>query len=121
LSQQLQHGAPAKPHSLTTRWLAFVCLLLAGVVGTAQAVHVHGELLPKNDLQAHLPADAGQQLGGEEHCPLCVAMHSTLPVEEAALPGAALLSSTKVVEHQSLAPATRWHFAMFSRPPPSVV
>ncbi len=109
----------APVHPLWRRWVAAVCLLLAGVVGTAQAVHTHGKLVPRTKVELHLPAADGQTLGGEEHCPLCVALH-TSAMPEAQAPTYALLSGfVAPVPEQVVARAeTLWHFARFSRPPP---
>jgi len=94
-----------------------LCVALMAAIGTAQAVHIHGDWLPKNAAHASLPADASQGQG-EEHCPLCVAMHSALPVTLAVVPVPLLevqhLFSTRVL----VAPQKLWSFAMFSRPPP---
>jgi len=97
-----------------------LCVALMGAIGTAQAVHIHGDWLPKNAAHASLPADASQGQG-EEHCPLCVAMHSALPVTLAVIPvplrEVRQLFSARVL----VAPQKLWSFAMFSRPPPAAV
>lgn len=94
--------------------------MLAAAIGTAQAVHIHGDWLPKKSAHASLPV-ASTQAQGEEHCPLCVGMHSavpamlqvvTAPVVEAELQ----LASDVLVAQQRLE-----HFANFSRPPPVAV
>jgi len=56
--------------------------------------------------------------GGEEHCPLCIAMHSALPVAAHIDALHLTLVECKVVQALNHAPETQWHFAMFSRPPP---
>jgi hypothetical protein len=94
-----------------------LCVVLMGAIGTAQAVHIHGDWLPDNALQATLPADASQGQG-EEHCPLCVAMHSALPVTMVVMSAPLqevrqLLTARALIAHQKLL-----SFAMFSRPPP---
>jgi hypothetical protein len=86
-------------------------------IGTAQAVHIHGEWLPQNALHATVPADASQGQG-EEHCPLCVAMHSTLPVTLAVVPLPLREVQQRFSTRVLIAPQKRWSFAMFSRPPP---
>lgn len=94
-----------------------LCVVLMAAVGTAQAVHIHGDWLPQNAAHVSLPADASQGQG-EEHCPLCVAMHSALPVTVVAIALPMLevrqLFSARVL----VAPQKLWSFAMFSRPPP---
>jgi hypothetical protein len=98
--------------------LAFACLLLVAGASSVQAVHIHGQWLPKNAAQVGAPADASQLPGGEDHCPLCVAMHSALPVTAHVEPARLVLVECKVVLGVDRAPETAWHFAMFSRPPP---
>jgi len=94
-----------------------LCVALMAAIGTAQAVHIHGDWLPDNAAHASLPADASQGQG-EEHCPLCVAMHSALPVTLAVVPvplrEIRLLLSARIL----VAPQKLWSFAMFGRPPP---
>ena len=101
--------------------LASACLLLVGFASSAQAVHIHGDWLPHQAAQVGAAADASQLPGGEERCPLCVAMHSALPTVVSLQPVQMVLVECKpatVVEQRHDA---QWHFAMFSRPPPAVV
>jgi hypothetical protein len=105
---------------LWKRWVALVALLFAGVVGTVQAVHIHGQWLPHATHELHAPALDPQSLGGEEHCPLCVAMHSTLPVALELSPVPIAVHVVLPAETEVPAPSSRWHFAMFSRPPPAL-
>jgi hypothetical protein len=100
------------------RTLAFACLLFIAVIGSIQAVHIHGQWLPRNAAMAGAPADASQLPGGEEHCPLCVAMHSTLPVSNRIQPARLVVVECLSLPVVGRAPEARWHFALFSRPPP---
>ncbi len=100
------------------RVLAFACLLLVGVVGSIQTVHIHGQWLPHRAATVGAPADASQIPGGEEHCPLCVAMHSTLPVSNRMQPVRLVVVECRALPVIGRAPDAQWHFAMFSRPPP---
>jgi hypothetical protein len=100
------------------RLLALACLLLVSVASSAQAAHIHGQWLPDHAQKAGAPADASQLPGGEEHCSLCVAMHSALPVAQRVAPVHLLVSETRVVTAEDRAPDALWHFALFSRPPP---
>jgi hypothetical protein len=102
------------------RLLAFACLLFVGVVGSVQAVHIHGKWLPRNAALAGAPADASQLPGGEERCPLCVAMHSTLPVSNRIQPVRLVAVVCRPLPAVQRAPEAQWHFAMFSRPPPAL-
>lgn len=101
------------------RVLALAGLLLVGAVSSVQAVHIHGQWLPHPGAMAGAPADASQLPGGEEHCPLCVAMHSTLPVSNRIQPVRLVVVECRTLPVTGRAPETPWHFAMFSRPPPA--
>jgi len=111
-------AAPTPGAGAAARLLALVCLLLVSAVGTAEAAHIHGALLPDNTLKAAAPADAGLP-GGPEHCPLCVAMHSAMPVELRSTPAPSIVVERRAPAVMGYAPDAHWHFAMFSRPPPA--
>jgi hypothetical protein len=100
--------------------MAILCLLIVGFVSSAQAAHVHGQWLPHQQTQADAAVNASQT-PSEAACPVCVAMHTALPV------AAAVPATEMVAEEPMRAPATAdrvpdeaWHFARFSRPPPVV-
>ena len=117
LANKLQRERIASAHPQWLRVVAMLCVALMGAIGTAQAVHIHGDWLPQNALHATVPVDASQGQG-EEHCPLCVAMHSALPVTRVVVPVSLRevrlrLSPRALIAHQRLL-----SFAMFSRPPP---
>jgi hypothetical protein len=94
--------------------------LLVTVASSAQVTHIHGEWLPHHDAQVSAAVDASQLPGGEGRCPLCVAMHSALPVSMSVQPLQTVLVDCllSVVEEHGY--DAQWHFAMFSRPPPVV-
>ncbi len=98
--------------------LTFVCLLLVVGASSVQATHIHGELLPQGAVHAGSLPHGSQAPGGEEHCPLCVAMHSALPVAAHIDVLLLALVECKAVHALHHAPETQWHYAMFSRPPP---
>lgn len=100
------------------RVLAHVCLLLVVGASSAQASHLHGQWLPQKAIRAGAPPDASQIPGGETNCPVCMAMHSALPVATHVALVRMVLVECKVVQAVDHAPETLWHFAMFSRPPP---
>jgi hypothetical protein len=89
-------------------------------MSSVQAIHIHGQWLPNNSAKATAPADASQLPGGEEHCPLCVAMHSTLPVSTRVEPVRLVAVGIRIAQVVDHAPDSHWHFALFSRPPPVV-
>ncbi|MFC6645784.1 hypothetical protein ACFQBQ_09365 [Granulicella cerasi] len=104
---------------LWQRWAAAFALALVAIMGTAQAVHIHGDLLPSNKVQLHAaPADA-LNVGGEERCPLCVAMHTTLPVMPVQYEVIEMVEHVTPIEEAEIARATLWHSVWFSRPPPA--
>jgi hypothetical protein len=117
--KRLPNRAVAPAHPVWTRTLALVCLLLVSAVSFAQAAHIHGQWLPGRQHKASAPADASQLPGGEERCSVCVAMHSALPVSVHVEPAQTVLTEIRLVSTLDRAPATLWHFAMFSRPPPA--
>ncbi len=100
------------------RVLAFACLLLVVGASSAQASHIHGQWLPQKAARVAAALDASQLPGGENSCPVCMAMHSALPVAAHVEALRMVLVECKVVQGVDHAPETRWHFAMFSRPPP---
>ncbi len=113
-----QRGAVPPSHSFGLRAVALACLLLFGLASSVQTVHIHGDWLPDSAAKVTAPADASQLPGGEEHCPLCVAMHSTLPVAERAVPGPLVVLGAAFTASAVHAPDATWHFALYSRPPP---
>ena len=118
LTKRLQRGAGASTHPYWIRLLATACLLLVGLASSVEAVHIHGDWLPHHAAQVGTQADGSQVPGGEEHCPLCVAMHSTLPVAAKVAPVRLVLVAVKAVSVVDRLPNSQWHFARFSRPPP---
>jgi hypothetical protein len=113
-----QRGAVPSSHPSGLRAVALACLLLFGLASSVQTVHIHGDWLPDNAAKVAAPADASQLPGGEEHCPLCVAMHSALPVAERTVPEPLVLLDAVFTPDASHAPDATWHFALYSRPPP---
>jgi len=108
----------AGPRSIWLRVAAFLCVLLVGVAGVAQATHIHGELLPSSAIRVAAHTAVAPALG-EDACPLCVAMHSALPVASFAAVMVALLLECSLLLVSSHKPRSPWYFAAFSRPPPS--
>jgi hypothetical protein len=100
------------------RLLALFCVFLFGVVSTAQAAHLHGVSTDAGKHRVQAPAAGSQGPSDEEHCPLCVAMHSAFPasIKIAPVPVVATSSVVRLQAEQDVSSA--WHFASFSRPPP---
>lgn len=119
MSSETQRGRTAGPQPLWLRAFALLCLLAVTVAGVAQSAHIHGDWLPHHAAQASSqPAQAGAT--GEESCPLCVAMHSALPVASFAAPLPAELFGGVFACNAGRKPDLPWHFAAFSRPPPQL-
>lgn len=117
MSRTTQRGRSAGPQPLWLRVVGVLCLALVTLAGVAQAAHVHGDWLP------HHAAQAGAQLPqasavGEESCPLCVAMHSALPVASFSAVSLGLILAGSISFNSGRTPEVPWHFAGFSRPPP---
>ena len=78
-----------------------VCLVLFALLAVVQVMHVHASV---NDA---------------DHCTLCVAMHSVVPI-------AIMLITVVLIKIEVLAPsllearviARYWHTTLFTRPPP---
>ena len=117
MTTRLQRGRIASSYPKWIRTLALLCVVLVGFISTVEAVHIHGEWLPKNAACVKMPAAASQGQG-EEHCPLCVAMHSALPVTIQVAPEAVQEFAQPFAAHAPAAPQKLWSFATFSRPPP---
>ena len=82
--------------------------------------HIHGQWLPHQKAQVSTTVDASQLPGGEERCPLCIAMHSALPASVSVQPVQMVLVVCLLSVVEEHGHDAQWHFAMFSRPPPVV-
>jgi hypothetical protein len=120
LTNRLQRRATDPTYPIWLRTLAFACLLLVTVASSAQVTHTHGKWLPHQQAQVGAAADASQLPGGEERCPLCVAMHSALPTLVSLQSMQMVLVECRLATVSEHRHDAHWHFAMFSRPPPVV-
>lgn len=116
--KRIKRGSVEHSHPLWLRVLAYACLFLVVGASSVQAIHIHGEWLPQKAIHATTPPNGSQTPGGEANCPLCMAMHSALPVAAHVQVVRLVLVECKVVQHVDHAPETLRHFALFSRPPP---
>jgi len=85
----------------TARAVSLVCLLLLAVVTFVQVAHVH-------------PAASDA-----DNCPICVVMHSAVPVAVVAAAIVFVTASSPVpvpIVHSVVRP---WHCTLFNRPPPT--
>lgn len=117
MQRRTQRELGAGPRPLWLRVAATLCILLVGVAGIAQAAHIHGEWLPSSTVQAAAHTALSPALT-EDACPLCVAMHSALPVANFAALLVALLLECNLLLASTHKPRRLWYFAVFSRPPP---
>lgn len=93
------------------RLMAFLCVLMVCVMSTVQVSHNHPEFASKQSPNHNGPAP-------DDHCPLCVAMHSALPVSMHA-PEPILQIHTLDTVAADAQRIFRWRFEMASRPPPA--
>lgn len=98
---------------LWLRVLALVCLLVVTIMSTAQVSHRHAEFSALKQQNSHsTPAP-------DDHCPLCVAMHSALAAPQYFAPEPILQIQRLDSVAAEAARLFRWRFQMASRPPPA--
>ena len=98
------------------RMLAGISLLLVVLMSTVQVCHVHGAPTAKKGSGQGVPGDG--RPGPEDHCPLCVAMHSALPTDIHVAPEPLMLVRALDSVAADAERKFRWRFEMASRPPP---
>jgi hypothetical protein len=81
--------------------VTLVCLVLLALLAVAQVAHTHS-----------VDTDA-------DHCPLCIGMHSAVPVIVAAALILLIQIERSVVVFQPLLVTRSWHPQLFTRPPPA--
>jgi hypothetical protein len=105
--------------SLPMTWRNWVGVLAVffGLLG--QTLHTHALTSVSSVAKDHAVVTASAQ--DVDTCPLCVAMHSTLPVADA-VPSNVMVADepSLVADATNHVPDQAWHFARFSRPPPVV-
>ncbi len=106
-------------HPLWLRVLAYACLLLVVGASSIQAIHIHGQWLPQKAIRVAAAPHDGEVPDGPLNCPLCMAMHTALPVAAYAEQMRLELVECRLFQAVDRAPETQWHFTMFSRPPPA--
>ena len=93
--------------------LALVCVLVVSIMSTAQVSHTHAEFSALKQNSSHnAPAP-------DDHCPLCVAMHSALAAPQYFAPEPMLQMQRLDSVAAEAARIFRWRFEMASRPPPA--
>lgn len=93
------------------RLLALLCLLVVVLMSTVQVCHLHTEGTARQGSRQGDPTP-------ENHCPLCVAMHTAVPsgIHVAPEPLATVRALDSVAADAER--MFRWRFEMASRPPP---
>jgi len=130
---RLQRGMKHTAQPTWLRLFAIFCIGLICVGSTVQVCHEHTDSFEASLLQvrvagpAHASVDAQKNLGTRTdsdsnsavNCPLCVAMHSALPVADA-LPQTAMVAlATLTRQADGIDRMFSWRFEMASRPPPA--
>ena len=128
-SPQSGHGAPL--HPLWMRLLTIFCMALLGVGSTVQVFHSHDDAFACGLVKASLSGSnhrgqrvhpAGQPGAPDAKsaipCPLCVAMHSALPVAHRLIEIAMLRFEPPPVTTSWPPRLFLWRFELASRPPP---
>jgi hypothetical protein len=104
---------PRKHQPLWLRVLALVCVLVVCVMSTVQVSHTHAEFSALKQGNHHnSPAP-------DDHCPLCVAMHSALATPQHFTPEPTLSVQRLDSVAAEAIRTFRWRFEMASRPPPA--
>ncbi len=117
---QQQHGrsgvslpnADPSGRPVWLRLLAALCLMLVVVLSTAQVCHTHTQTAVKQ-------RSSQNDSSPEDHCPLCVAMHSALPTDIHVAPEVLTSVGTLDSVAADAERMFRWRFEMASRPPPA--
>jgi hypothetical protein len=117
-----QHFKSKAPRTLSQpvrlrHWVGVLAVFL-GLLG--QTLHTHALTSAPSGTNSHAVLSASAS--DIDTCPLCVAMHSSLPVADA-LPSAHIVpdSTLLVAAAVDRLPDDAWHFARFSRPPPAKI
>ncbi len=108
-----QPGGSERQRPTWLRLIAILCVLVVCVMSTVLACHTHAEFSAlKQNRQHNIPTP-------DDHCPLCVAMHSALPVSLHVTPEPILQIQTLDSVAANAQRIFRWRFEMASRPPPT--
>lgn len=93
--------------------LLFVCILAVGVMSTAQLVHTHAEFSAlKHGKHQNGPST-------DDHCPLCVAMHSVFDAPQHFAPEPTISIQRLDSVAAEAERIFRWRFELACRPPPA--
>jgi len=107
-----QRGHDDQRRPLWLRLIAIACLLVVCVMSTAQVSHTHAEF-------SFLKQNSHNRPAPDDHCPLCVAMHSAMPIALHTTPEPMLQIQALDSVAADAQRIFRWRFEMASRPPPA--
>lgn len=112
MQSYLQRGNNSRQPAVWLRTMAALCILMVTFMSAAQACHTHAEASSLRHGSHHQPPT-------EDHCAVCVAMHS-------ALPASLHLAAAPTLRVEALAASASdslrifpWRFEMASRGPPA--
>ncbi|WP_348267081.1 hypothetical protein P8936_14330 [Edaphobacter paludis] len=95
------------------RTIAALCILMVTFMSAAQACHTHAETSSLKQTSQH------NQPAPEDHCPVCMAMHSALPAAVHLAPAPTIeIEPLSAIASDTLQPF-QWRFEMASRGPPA--
>lgn len=112
MQSYLQRGNNSRQTAVWLRLIAVFCLLMVTFMSAAQACHTHAEASSLRQGTHHQPAP-------EDHCPVCVAMHSALPASLHLAPAPTLQVEALTASVSDSLRAFHWRFELASRGPPA--
>jgi hypothetical protein len=113
MQSYLQRGKNSEPSEVWLRLIAVICIAMVVFMSAAQACHTHAEASSLRQATHHQPAP-------EDHCLVCVAMHTAIPAATHALQA----TTVDVAEYVVPSPVEEGHsticvFDLQTRPPPA--
>lgn len=113
MQSYLQRGKKSQQPVVWLRMIAALCILMITFMSAAQACHTHAETDSfKQNSHHNVPQP-------EDHCPVCMAMHSALPATLHLAPAPTLeIEPLSTVASDTLR-SFNWRFEMASRGPPA--
>jgi hypothetical protein len=113
MQSYLQRGKNSQQPVGWMRMIAALCILMIAFMSAAQACHTHAETSSLRQSSHH------NQPPPEDHCPVCMAMHSALPATLHLAPAPTLeIEPLSAVASDTLR-SFSWRFEMASRGPPA--
>ncbi len=99
------HGTRLRDRRAPRTFVAatIICLVMLALLAVVQVAHVH-------------PQDTDA-----DHCPLCMAMHTAVPVAVAAAIVMLVQVGTAAPVVELRAVLRHWHPSLFTRPPPAIL